>query len=247
MRHHLLLSVAMGFCATLSAQFNYAPNAIAIPNLTHRFDGSVGVGFGRGEWLKSGEVQLAFSPANHVAMVANALSTGSKDILEGTFQGSRYQFWEAGMGVYQAYKHGSISLLAGMGQGELDNNYAVNRQSSFSIRRWFVQPGIAYQDNYFSGGVAFRFNRLEYLRGETDYAIEEYDLKAIRTIEENAPFFLPELGLRTGMHFSPVAINIHLTLVFPSLADLNYTMSNYTFALSLDIGELTKKKGKRRK
>ena len=88
---------------------------------------------------------------------------------------------------------------------------------------------------------------MEYLRGETDYAIEEYDLKAIRTIEENAPFFLPELGLRTGMHFSPVAINIHLTLVFPSLADLNYTMSNYTFALSLDIGELTKKKGKRRK
>lgn len=244
MRHLLLIGILNGCCATLSAQFNYAPNAVAIPNLTHRFDASIGIGIGRGEWLRSKELQLSFSPVKHVALVANAMLSGSKSVREHREQGSAYQFWEAGLGVYQPYKKGSVSLLAGIGQGELENTHELNRQSAFSTRRWFVQPGISYQDDYFVGGVAFRINRLEYLGGETDFAIDEYDLKAIRAIEANSPFFLPELGLQAGMHFRPLSVKIHLTLVFPSLADLNYTMSNYTLMLNLDMGELKKEKGK---
>lgn len=236
------LLLVSGFTTALSAQFNYAPNAISIPNLRDRFDGTLALGLGRGEWLRSREIQLHFSPVRHLALVANAMLTGSKDIIDRDVEGSRYAFWEAGAGYYQAYAKGTVSLLAGMGQGNLNSTYNPNRKSHFETRRWFVQPGIAYQDQYFSGGVAIRLNRLEYPFGETDYALDEFDLKAIRAIEQNAPFFLPELGIRGGLHFRPVTINIHLTLVFPSLGDLNYTMSNFTMMFGMNMGELKKEK-----
>lgn len=226
----------------LAAQINYAPNVLQAPNLSRAGDGSIGIALGRGQWVDSKELQASYAPHKHIALVANAMLSGQASTKRGEEIGSYLEFWEVGAGIYDTYSKGTISLLAGFGQGSLSSNYGVNLQSNFDLQRWFAQPSVSYRSGFFTGGVGMRFSFLAYPFGETAFDISEYDLKAIRSIDLNNPFFLPELGVQAGVYFRPVSIMAHLTSVFPSMSDLNFAMNTFAFSLIFDWGDLNPQK-----
>ncbi len=104
-----------------------------------------------------------------------------------------------------------------------------------------------YQDQFFRGGVAIRFNYLSYAEGETSFNIEDYELNAIRTIEQRAPLFLPELGIYAGMNFAPFSLSLSLTNIFPKTYNLNFARFNTNLSLTLDIGKVMKNSREKKK
>jgi hypothetical protein len=148
---------------------------------------------------------------------------------------------ELAVGAYQALERGSASVFAGVGQGRLYNSYMGDNFSRFTVRRYFVQPALAYRDKSVQMGVALRLSRLSYPKGESSFDIEQNELDAIRKIEKEAPFFVPELGLSGGIAFSPFAVLLNITSVFPEMAGLHFSRFNGNLMLTFDFGEATKK------
>jgi len=247
LRLSLLGTALLSALSLFSQHFYYAPNAIHIPVLSHSQDASVTVGMGRGSGYRALEVQTCYSPMPHIAVMANYFNGGSKDVEKQLVQGGRGQFLEGGAGIYQSVTKSCASLFAGYGQGYFYNYYNQERFSRLVIQRWFVQPGLMHQDQFFRGGVAIRFNYLSYAKGETSFNIEDQELNAIRTIEQRAPLFLPELGLHAGMNFAPFSLNLSLTNIFPKTYNLNFARFNTNLSLTLDIGNVMKNSREKKK
>lgn len=221
--------------------YYYTPNTISIPVLTQKNDGSIGVGAGWGSDYIALEAQGVFSPIKHGAIMLNYFDTGKGDVRKDLEMGTSFRFLELGLGAYQALEHGSASVFAGVGQGNLYNYYGTGNFSQFTLRRYFVQPALAYTDKYFYCGLALRLSRLEYPEGESSFDIDENELASIRKIEEESPFFLPELGISGGIKAPPVVVSVNLTSVFPDAGGLNFSRFNSNLMLTFDFGEMKKK------
>lgn len=222
--------------------YYYTPNIVHIPVLSQKKDGSAGVGVGLGSDYLALEVQGVYSPVKHGAIMLNYFDTGSGGVRQNEEIGTSFRFLEVGLGAYHALERGSASIFAGVGQGSLYNYYGAENLSSFTVRRYFVQPAVAYSDKYFRCGLALRLSRLSYPEGESSFDIDENELASIRKIEEDSPFFLPELGISGGIRFPPCIFSVNLTSVFPDAEGLKFSRFNSSLMLTFDFGEMKKKK-----
>jgi hypothetical protein len=222
--------------------YYYTPNTAHIPVLTDKNDGSACVGMSWESDYFALEVQGVYSPLKHSAIMLNYFDTRGNDVRKNEETGTSFRFLELGFGAYHALERGSASIFAGVGQGDLYNYYGSENFSQFTLRRYFVQPAVAYSDHYFLCGLALRLSYLTYPDGETSFDIDENELASIRKIEEESPFFLPELGFSGGIKFPPFVFSVNLTSVFPDAAGLNFARFNSNFMLTLDFGELKKMK-----
>lgn len=218
--------------------YYYFPNSVHIPVLEHALDATLGGRMGRGTGFQSYEGQLSFSPVRYVGMMGNYAQAGGKAVKELRETGGSMRFWEAGLGAYQPIGKSCASLFGGYGEGEVFNSYGNDLYSRFLIERWFVQPALMYQDNYFTAGMAIRFNYLVYSKGETAYNTSADQLLAIRSIEDKSPFFLPELGFQVGMDFSPFSLHLALGNIFSRTEHYNFSRFNSQIGITLDIGDL---------
>ncbi len=222
--------------------YYYTPNTVNIPVLFQKKDGSAGVGMGWGSDYLALEVQGVYSPVKYGAIMLNYFDTGSKGVRQDEELGTSFRFLEIGLGAYRALERGSASIFAGLGQGSLYNYYGAENYSQFTLRRYFVQPAVAYSDKYFHCGLALRLSRLSYPKGESSFDIDENELASIRKIEEESPFFLPELGISGGIRFPPCVFSVNLTSVFPDAEGLNFARFNSNVTLTFDFGEMKKMK-----
>lgn len=206
--------------------------------LEHGQDATLSGGIGRGVGFRSLEAQVAYSPVSHIGLMGNFAQAGSRDIENKTATGAFVHFMEGGVGLYQSVGKSCASLFGGYGKGRIFNHYGKELYSRFLIERWFVQPALLYQHNYFIIGVGLRFNYLTYSKGETAFNISEDELYAIRTIEERSPFFLPEAAIQLGMDFSPVAVNFSLTTITAKTHAYNYSRYNSQLSFTFDVGDL---------
>lgn len=244
MRTLFLFANLLVFIAQTSGQdhFYYTPNITHVPVLLQKNDGSAGVGMSWGSDYFAVEAQGVYSPVSHAAVMLNYFDNGKWDIRKNESQGTSYRFFELGLGGYYPLERGSASIFAGVGQGNLYNYYGAENYSDFTLRRFFIQPGLVYEDKFFTCGLTLRFSRLSYPKGQSSFDIDPSELESIRKIEEDSPFFLPELGLSGGLKFSPFSISINLTSVFPDVPGLNFSRFNSNLMLSLDFGEMKKRK-----
>ena len=228
-----------------SQYYNYAPNTLNIPCFAQKGDAGITIGWGRGDAFQALELQGVYSPLPHLAVMANYFSARISAVRTFADQGTDSYFWEAGLGAYEQMPKGSASLFAGYGAGSLFSNYqpgANDLNSTLGLRRWFLQPGLAYRSNFFQAALALRLSRLDYSRGEVSFSIESPYLDYIRNVENDAPFFLPELGLQAGIRIKPITVSLSITSVFPNTDNLNFARLNAN--LSVGIGFSTgRKKG----
>lgn len=227
---------------TSFAQVNYTPNHVHIPLLNKRYDGDVLLSFGRGKSIKSTEIQGCFSPAQHIAIAGHYFTSGDNSDIASDNWGAKYRFAEGAIGLYHAFPKGSISLFAGVGQGTIQNSYSLGRYSRLKATRIFLQPGVAYRKHRFFAAGAFRFAYLTYPFGETDFIIEPNDLYAIKTIDTESPFLLPEVSAQTGFNLQPFQIFISLNSILMSVQDIGFAPGHFALVTSIDIGDIGQKK-----
>lgn len=220
--------------------YYYAPNTVHVPVLNQKNDAAITLGIGRGSGFRALELQGVYSPIKHLAIMANYFGGGDSQVKNLTEIGASGRSFDVGIGGYQAMNNGSSSLFVGVSEGSVLNHYGNETKSELKMRRWFVQPGVTYNDNFFRGGIAIRINRLEFVSGETDFKIDENELNAIRNIEKQAPFFLPELGVHVGMNFYPFSLNLCLSTIFPKTYGLRFSRFNSCFSLTYYIGKKKK-------
>lgn len=216
--------------------FYYAPNSVHIPVLGQKGDGDAGIGMSWGSNYFAMEAVGVYSPKQHWALMVNALTTMTGEVRRKEDVGTVIRFLELGLGAYQSFERGAGSIFAGVGQGNLFSHYGGGNFSQFTIRRYFVQPGLMYEDQMFRCGLALRLSRLSYPKGESSFDIDVNELNAIRKIEADAPFFLPELGLTGGIVIAPCVLAIQLASVFPDVPGLNFSRFNMNLTLTYDFG-----------
>lgn len=234
----LLVANLLAFSsAVFSQHYYYAPNSIHIPALTEKKNGSAGLGIGWGGDYIAAEVQGIYSPYPHAAIMLNGFITNSGAVRRNEEEGSGLRFLELGLGAYQKLERGSASIFAGVGQGGLYSFYGLEKYSRFTLRRYFLQPGLMYQNKLFRCGLALRLSRISYPKGESAFDIDQEELTAIRKIEEDAPFFLPELGLSGGIVLGSCFLAFNLTSVFPDVPGLNFSRFNTGLMLTVEFGK----------
>ena len=232
----LLFAIVLSFpFGGLSQTYNYSPNLTNIPYLTQSGDVHLGLGWGRGLVMQSLEIQAAYSPMRHLAIMANYLGDRQKNVRKQIDTGTDYYLWEAGVGVYEKLPKGSASVFAGYGGGELYNNFEFERVAEFNLQRWFIQPGINYRSNFFQAGIALRLSHLTFKDANISYSIEEPYLQYIKNIEQKSPMFLPELGLQIGMRLKPVTISLNIVSIFPDTENWNFSRLNTGLCIALDL------------
>jgi len=221
--------------------YNYVPNALHIPFLTKKQDASLGIGWGRGNNFSAVELQAAYSPLPHVAIMANYFGALDKNVRKRLENGTNFAFGEAAVGVYEHFPKGAASLFAGYGAGKLYSHYGFERTADFNLNRWFIQPGLSYQSDYFFAGLALRLSYLDYSRGIVSFSIEEQDLRYIQNIEKEGPMFLPEIGLQCGLNIKPAIIGIRLASIFPNTDSWNFSRLNIGVSIAVSIQSGSKK------
>lgn len=239
----LLVNMLILSVPTFSQHYYYTPNSIHIPVLTEKNDAGIGAGMGWGSNYFALEMQGVYSPLRHAAIMINGYSSGSGDVRRDEEIGAGFRFLELGLGAYHVLERGSGSIFAGVGQGNLYNFYGNENFSQFTVRRYFVQPGLMYEDNFFRCGLALRLSRISYPKGESSFDIDENELAAIRKIEDDSPFFMPELGLSGGIVLPPCILSINITTVFPDAPGLNFSRFNMNLMLTFELGKMKQAKG----
>jgi len=236
----LLFPATIFLCAPVRGQqpihYYYAASTVHIPLLQNRRDGDLGVGYGWGSKNTAFEARGVYSPVRNGALMVSYYSAGSNAVENEI--GTKFSFADASLGAYQAFQGGSASLFAGVGQGRLRNNYGADKYSRFTLRRWFVQPSVAFAGKYFRAGMALRLSRLYYPKGESAFDINGIDLAAIRKIEKDSPFFLPELGLSGSVVMRPFFVSINFGSIFPDADGLQFSRFNVNVMLSYDLGTI---------
>lgn len=238
-----LLAFALAFPFLANSQtYNYMPNTLNVPCLAEKGDATLSLGWGRGEFSQSLEIQSVYSVARHLAVMANYFGAREKAVRSQVETGTDYYLMEVAVGAYEKLPKGSASLFVGFGAGNLFSNYNLDRTAEFGVQRWFLQPGMTYRSRYFQAALALRLSRLNYSRGEVDFSIEPTDLHYILNVEKNAPLFLPEVGFQAGMRFKPVTVSLGICSIFPNTNNVNFARLNTSLSVAVDIGVGKKKK-----
>lgn len=240
-----MIFLALGLLLLCEAEcqtYNYAPNAIHIPNLTQSGDATLGIGWGRGNAFQSLELQGVYSPIPHLAVMANYFGAREKEVQKRMEVGTDFYLWEVAAGAYEKMAKGSASLFVGFGEGNLFNYYGSENTASFKLRRLFLQPGLSYRSSHFQAGLAFRLTHLNFANGLVAYTIDQSDLQAIRKIEEKSPLFLPELGVNAGLHLKPFTIGMSINSIFPDTDNWDFIRLNAVLSLMVDFNVKRKEK-----
>lgn len=238
--------LAFILCSVVSASafgqtYNYAPNMANIPCLKQKGDAIVGVGWGRGIVFQALELQASYAVTPHLAVMANYFGPREKNVRNRSEVGTDFFLMEAAVGAYEALPRGSASIFTGMSSGNMLSNFNGERTAKFKLLRWFVQPGINYRSNFFQAGIALRITHLSYRKGVVSYSIDEPYLQYIKNIEQNAPLFLPELGLQVGMRIKPITVSLNIAAIFPDTDRWNFNRLNSGLSMMVDFGVGRKK------
>lgn len=205
---------------TACQQRMYFPDRANTPGLREGLEGKLTLAFKphaansidsvqQGNMLSFG-ADLAFSPVNHLGIIASYRSINHRVIRED--QDDRYVFggdftghrWEGGLGYFNTFgRLGKVEVYAGYGRGIIRrySNNSPERDYTSRYNRYFIQPAVGFGNHKVSvtGGfrVAYqRFYDFESRDADLRYNImrnSEGDIEreAIAFIE---PFINAELG-----------------------------------------------------
>lgn len=233
-------------------QYHYTPNLIQTPAIEQKGDAMVSASIGGSPVALNGDFHASFSPIKHGALMLNYFRNSSS--FENTnffggptyIQGSKGYLLEGALGGYTSMGFGTGALYVGWGQGQMKNDYGANRIADLRLQRFFIQPTFTFKNDWFRLGMGLRLVRLSFPSGDIDYRIEPSDIESIKRLENDTPFWFPEIGGNIGIHFKPVTVTAGaVLLVSQSASDFGFDNSNIGLGLSFELHELFKNKPKK--
>jgi hypothetical protein len=186
----------------------YTPNSLYLPLLESKhdvsLDGALVVGGGQSGY----ELKASYRPLSHVALMVNHfnISAGAMVSVFDEAQSGLTRITEAGLGYYDARSHHIFSLFGGYGGGFSQHKLNADAEVNLSLRRFFLQPGYMWKNEYFNIGAGLKLIRLDYPKGNVDLRLTSSflgssELTAIRNIDKESPFWFVEAGGQLGIRY----------------------------------------------
>lgn len=244
---YLVLLAALA--ATSCNHRYYAPNSIQTPFLQNQHDANVSGGMAFGPEYSGWEAQAVYSPIKKIAVIGSFFTASSKkdkiNDLSGLSEWGRGYFYEGGIGGYHAWNEHSVqSVFVGAGKGNVFNYFGNDREADLDFQRLFLQTGIALQYKYLHLGFGLRLCHLNFVGGDVDLKIDDFELDVIKRLQEDSPMLLAEYSFNFGWKIGPVRLHNILTYS-PSNAvqkDARFAGNNISLSASLDLHHFWKKK-----
>jgi hypothetical protein len=248
MRPSLLMFAACMLFAASCTQYHYSPNFVQTPYLDKKGDGIVTAAVSGSPVSINGDFHASYSPIKYGTVMLNYFRNRSSFEDQNFFggptliQSSKGYLMEGAVGGYRPCAFGTAAVYVGWGQGKMRNDYGVQRIADLRLQRFFIQPTFTFKNDWFRFGVGMRVVRLNYPSGDIDYRIEPSDIAIIQRLENESPFWFPELGGNIGIHFKPVTFSANLVIVASRRAtDYGFDGSNAGVGISVELHELFKK------
>ncbi len=198
----------------------------------------------------NGDFHVSYSPVKHGSVMLNYYRSRSSFEDNNNFfvvpsypQTAKGQLIEGALGTYTQIGFFTGSLYAGWGLGQMRNDYGIERIADLRMNRFFVQPTFSFKNNWLRLGMGLKLVRLNFTSGEIDYRIEPEDIQVIQRLENEPPFWFPELGGNVGIHFKPVTVSANLVFVASTVAaDFGFDLSNIGLGVTFELQEMFRKK-----
>ncbi|MBC7773906.1 MAG: hypothetical protein H7246_00600 [Phycisphaerae bacterium] len=251
MRPFILIFAGFLLLAAGCVQYHYSPNFVQTPYVVKKGDGMVTAAISGSPVALNGDFHASYSPIKYGTVMLNYFQAHSS-FTENNFLGgpsylqtTKGYLVEGAVGAYKPFSFGTAALYVGWGQGQMRNDYGINRIADLGLQRFFVQPTFTYKNDWFRLGIGLRFVRLNFPSGNIDYRIEPADVVIIQRLEKESPFWFPEMGGNIGIHFKPVTISANLVIMATRpAAEYSFDASNIGVGLSLELQELFKKRNR---
>ncbi len=183
----------------------YAPNTPNVSLLTEKEELRVNAGLisGLDSEFGGGDLQVAYSPANNFAVMANGFSVSRKEETSETrTESGKGTYAELGLGFYQPMdlkKRWLFEGYAGFGGGSVKSDYGNGETSRVTVNKLFLQPAIGFKFDY----VELAFSpRLSYVswKAKSVKSADEGVMRDMNYIAKNPNFLTlePALILRAG-------------------------------------------------
>jgi hypothetical protein len=177
-----VFALVLGLGFSSCQQRLYFPDRVNSPLLTKGLEGKLTVavkpqindsdsGQAEGSPFSTG-IDAAFSPINHLGLIASFRSINKRRIDEdygsyvvdqygGVFDGHR---WELGAGYFSSFGKGRAEVYGGLGFGKLSRRGTSSPERDYDTRynRQFLQGGIGTGNDIFLIGGGFRFAMMQF-------------------------------------------------------------------------------------
>ena len=233
----------MIYCSGCS-RFYYNSNAVNAPLLTEAGQMHVTGSLDYGGDEPAIDIQGAWSPVNHLGIIANLSSLkqsqGDQGIL-GQQPAVVARMAEAGAGYYYAYGSKKISLVLDIYGGPGIGYFKSDINSNFA--RFFVQPGIGMRTHFAELVFNWRMSGIHYFNlntnGNNDTYLEQQNLLTTngRRIDHGSYVFSePSITLRAG--YKVLKFQVQYVWV-NSLSNVpwNYNTGIFSFGLAFKLEE----------
>ena len=202
-------------CATVMlsscSPYYYSPNKGNIPNIREKNDIRLDAGLSGGFVMRGADVQLAYSPLNHLGIMVNgALSTSINTTSNNsiTKRDSRSKYLEAGLGYFtklEENKNWVFEVYAGAGKGDYKVFYTVDQTARIYLDKYFIQPSLSFthpnKNIEFSIGSRFSgaLHSLGYFNLLDGMDRDEYYLRNLQnTVNELSVYWEPTFRFSGG-------------------------------------------------
>jgi hypothetical protein len=205
--------------ASSCAHRYYTPDTISMPWMPEKHDISA-----TGALIAAGgqsgyQASVAYRPHKFVALTLSHMTISASDAGQSAFVsegGTGYnRLTQIGAGFYTTRKRMAYSLMGGYGQGVSVHNLQEDARVKLHLNRFFIQPAVLWNSEWFYFGGGTRLIRLDYPQGEvnlefTSQFLGATELTAIRNIDRESPFWMGELYMQGGVNHGNFSVGLAL-------------------------------------
>ena len=253
MRYIFYFTALAGLFSSCTQHYFYSPNTLHLPAVRERGDMTAEISLNGSNQIKGLELKAAYCPIAKTSVMVNYMHLQGSYNINNSFvfppvppeqhsgRGYLAEFGVTRHLIIDEYR--MFTLTAGGGIGRSVNDYDLSRVAELKFNRLFIQPAFVSQGEMADFGIGLRFSRLGFYSGSVDFRIDEDDLTSIRKIDENDPFWIPDIGLSAGINFAPVHLKCNLALsMYDKNDDYSFSGSNLGVSLLVDVDNIFKKK-----
>jgi hypothetical protein len=256
MRISLFLSALSILAASCTQHYYYAPNTLNLPTADEKGELVVAAHLSGSRQVRGFEATAEYAPLDKTSISLNYMRLGgsyTSSMLDGSGTFIEEQHRGNGnlleLGITRHFpisQYNSFTLTAGGGIGNSFNDFDRNRIARLNFSRYYIQPGFVSQGELANVGIGLRFSRLNFESASIDLRIDEGDLTTIQRIQNNTPFYMPDLGLTGGINFNPVQLRCHVLVSMSSNNSAHqFLSSNVSLSAAVNIHDLVKKGDKK--
>lgn len=190
-----------------SCHYYYKPNVSNVPLFLEKDEYRVAASVSGGEYIKTLEVQGAYSITNHLAVMSNFMYGYGGDKKKYNYGRGRYL--DAAIGYYKPFGRSKVfELYGGLGGCSQFHQYSISASSNLFFIKPFIQPSIGFTSKAFDIALSSRISRLSF-HGIQDQS-QGLDYGNVREISLNRTSFLmePALTLRGGWKYTKLQLQL---------------------------------------